>query len=381
MKISLLSRDISNNGFGRTYILAKALARRYDVEIVGQMDAGGVWPPCDTGEFSLKTVPTMRFPSGVKSAAGLISSLTGDVIYAMRSSASSYGLSLIKRCIDHRPVVLDIDDWEAAILKTQSRSVIGKLFALRRPDSYPYAVLMERFIKWADQVTVVSEFLRRRFGGGVKVPHGRDVHWLDPAKYDRTALRAEWNFAGRKVVVWLGSPTRYKGVEDLARAISMLKRKDVKLLMVGTEPADPLVPALKGLAGDALVLVGMRPFQELPTFLSMADLVVIPQRHTDATLGQVPAKLFDAMAMAKPIISTTVSDIPEILSGCGVVVEPGNVTQLAEQMNRLLDDEATAARLGSAAREKCVREYSLEAMERILAGVFDRYATRTPAVE
>jgi len=40
----------------------------------------------------------------------------------------------------------------------------------------------------------------------------------------------------------------------------------------------------------------------------MGDVVIIPQRENFATLGQMPAKVFDAMAMAKPTIATNVSD-------------------------------------------------------------------------
>ena len=42
---------------------------------------------------------------------------------------------------------------------------------------------------------------------------------------------------------------------------------------------------------------------------------------TDAVnkVGQVPAKLFDAMALGRPVVSTRVSMIPEILDGCGLI--------------------------------------------------------------
>ena len=79
------------------------------------------------------------------------------------------------------------------------------------------------------------------------------------------------------------------------------------------------------------------------------------------------------MAMAKPIVSTYISDIPQILDGCGVVVEPGNVEQIAQAMRELLDDQERAAELGRLAREKCVKEYSIEAMQSPLLAVFDRY--------
>ena len=48
------------------------------------------------------------------------------------------------------------------------------------------------------------------------------------------------------------------------------------------------------------------------------------------------AKILDAMAMAKPIIATNVSDIPEILDNCGWIVEPENPEQLSKSIQYVL---------------------------------------------
>ena len=108
-------------------------------------------------------------------------------------------------------------------------------------------------------------------------------------------------------------------------------------------------------------------------FLSMADLVVLAQRNTPQTVGQLPAKLAHAMAMEKPIISTNISDMPEILNGCGVIVEPGDVDTLAQNIHRLMEDEEEATELGKRARQKCRERFSFETIETILTKIFERY--------
>ena len=94
----------------------------------------------------------------------------------------------------------------------------------------------------------------------------------------------------------------------------------------------------------------MIPFKDLPEHLAAADVVVIPQRNTSDTVGQMPAKIFDAMAMAKPIVSTRISDIPDVLGDCGYLVEPGNVQQLAEAMNHVFNHPEEALIKGKKAR-------------------------------
>jgi len=103
--------------------------------------------------------------------------------------------------------------------------------------------------------------------------------------------------------------------------------------------------------------------------------VVILQRRNFATTGQMPAKI-DAMAMAKPIIATNVSGIPEILDGCGWIVEPENPKQLAETIKYVLDHPVEAAKSGLKALEKCKREYTREMMEKKLVAIYDKYKTK-----
>jgi len=121
------------------------------------------------------------------------------------------------------------------------------------------------------------------------------------------------------------------------------------------------------------LVFGIQPFDKIPQFLAMADVVVIPQKKNLATIGQIPAKLFDAMAMAKPIIATDVSDIPEILDGCGWVVEPENPEKLADAIKYVFDHPLEAETMGQKAREKCIDRYSWEAMEKVLINIFKKY--------
>jgi len=60
--------------------------------------------------------------------------------------------------------------------------------------------------------------------------------------------------------------------------------------------------------------------------------------------------------MAKAIIATNVSDIPEILDNCGWIVEPENLKQLAKTIKYVLDHSIEASKMGLKVQEKCKRE-------------------------
>lgn len=372
MRITILT-GASSNCFSRAYFLAKALSRHYEIDIVGLTDSRGMWPAFDTGEYSLSGVRMRTLPSFVRTAKEAQRLLTGDVIYALKLKTSTYGIALLRKWSTGKPVVLDMDDWEVGLLSGRRHLILNSLLSLHQPDAYPYLLAIEKLTRWADAVTVVSDSLEQRFGG-VRVPHGRDVHWLDPSQYDRSALRRRSQVDGQKIILWWGTPTPHKGIDDLIRAVKLLNRSDVTLLVVGANRDHKLARELQEAAGDLLRLEGVRPNSELPGYLAIADLIVIPQKRGPGAEAQIPAKIHEAMAMEKPIVGTAVSDIPRILDGCGLVVDPESPEQLAEAMARLLDDDRLSAELGRRAREKCIREYSIEAMEAPLQQVFDRFS-------
>jgi glycosyltransferase involved in cell wall biosynthesis len=184
-------------------------------------------------------------------------------------------------------------------------------------------------------------------------------------------MRRKWGLSG-KIVMFVGTPQPHKGLEDLIAAVHRVNRSDLWCVIVGAEERRRYTAHLRALAGRQVRLLPMEPFGSIPTLLAAADVVVVPQRQTPFAEAQVPAKIFDAMAMARPIISTAVSDIPRILDGCGLVVPPGEVGALAQAIACLLDDPARARRLGLAAREKCVRDFSWDSMHSTLRRLIEQ---------
>ena len=78
------------------------------------------------------------------------------------------------------------------------------------------------------------------------------------------------------------------------------------------------------------------------------------------------------MAMKKPIVASAVSDLPEILDGCGRIVEPESPDLLAAEINSILDNPDEATAMGERARERYVSRYGWNQMQQDLDSIIDR---------
>ena len=375
MKISVLCFDLSDNAAGRADLLARLLEPLGSIEVIGPRTGPGVWGPVASGPVRYTAVESRRMPGFLHVMADLARRADGDLIVASKTKLGSAGVGYLKRIFGRRPLLLDIDDWEVGFhLRSGFWGTVGRAVNLGNAAGLPWTWLCERFTVLADGQTVASRFLQQRFGGAL-VTHVRDTNTWKPGGVDPAEGRRRLGVGSERLVMFLGTPRGYKGLEDLAAAVSSLDRPDVLLAVIGTSASSPAGQQILRLCPRARLWPWV-PFEQIPTFLAAADVVAVPQRDTPDTLGQVPAKLFDAMALGRPVVSTRVSMIPEILDGCGLVVEPGNVIALAAAIRRLVDDPAEAQALGTRARERCVERYSFEAARRILFPLVEKLTGR-----
>lgn len=373
MKITLLASDEATAPLYRVRMLARILARYCDVEVLGfQFHPEGVDPeaPRDFPYLGVVAHPGRRF---YQDARFLAQQVSGDLLYAMKPRFTSFGLAMALRSQRHLPVVVDVDDAELAMVSPYSRHALKNawhaLGRLRDPNNYLLTWGMDQFVRAADGVTTVSRHFQRKYGG-IRVPQFVDTAIFDPARYDPQALREALGLQPYKLCVFLGIAQPNKGVGDILAAFQSLgDRSDWRLLIIG-----PQTPYGRQLAESdpRVVLLGTCKPKDAPAYLALADLVVLPQRDEPASIGQMPMKLYEAMAMACPVISTRVADIPEVLSGCGRIVSPGNQQALGRAISWMIDHPEEARGFGKAARCRILSEFSYDRGAELLGGFLER---------
>ncbi len=383
IKISLLVWNLStNDGYIRASLLQKALKQLgYEVEILGFLFGKELYGAISS-ETKVYAVEGGNYPGFFKSIGKLLKQIDGDIIYAIKPQPASFGVALLKKIFARKKVILDIDDWEMSwhggddwkynfTPKQFARELLKPNGALTHPNHPLYLKWMEGLVKSADVVTVHTSFLQERFGG-FSVPNGKDTDLFDPAKYNPDESRKRYGLSGYQILMFPGAPRPYKGLEDVLIALDKIDRPDLKLVIVGGSPYDDYDVQLKQRWGQRIIQLPKYPADAMPDIVAAAHVVVVPQRDTPETRAQFPLKLTDGMAMAKPVLSTKVGDIPEILGETGYLVEPASPDQLAEKIESIFGNLDAANERGRNARERCVEKYSINAMAFNLKSVIAR---------
>lgn len=230
----------------------------------------------------------------------------------------------------------------------------------------------------ADVVIGVSEFVARRHIEVGLVPADRVVrifNGLTPPHASEASRGAheKLRIPRERAIVWsAGRATPGKGIAHLLRAFEQLARG----WRSGPRPVlvycgdGPQLPELRELhqrldASKDIVLTGYRP--DAADLASDARLCVVPSVFAESfCLG-----VLEPMTRGRPVIATRVGAIPELIEHdvTGVLVAPGNETELVEAMASLLHDPPRAERLGIAAQAVAHQRFSLEAQIRELADV------------
>lgn len=379
MKVSLVVSDLSGAGAIRAFLLAQALIKlNCEVEAIGFQFGKELYAIPPRG-IPVYAIPGKNYPGFLMSAQKVWKKIDGDIIYAVKPKPTSFGLSLLKKLETRRPVILDIDDWELSwfggdewkyhpSFKQLYRDIFPKNGQLRQPDHPLYVKWMESLVNRADAVTVHTEFLKQRFGG-IYLPNGKDTEMFDPAKYNPELSRQRYGLSGYRILMFPGAPRPHKGVEDVLMALEQLNEPDLKLAIVGGSPYDDYDDRLMQQWGRWIIKLPRFPVETMPEVVAAAHIVVVPQRDTLTARAQFPLKLTDGMAMAKPVLSTRVGDIPAILGGTGYLVDPNSPAQISQKIQWIFQNLTAANFQGMKARERCVEKYSIQTMAPILSDI------------
>lgn len=263
-------------------------------------------------------------------------------------------------------------------------------FVLRRyyrPEEMRYdtaiTTILEKFcIRHADALTTPSRHMAQVIAAecGIPleritvVPNALDTEEFCPASHKRNA-------ADDIVILHVGRLERGKGIHVLAEAIPLVLAAVpcARFVFAGDDGVLPDGRSQRAALQEYFADLGWDSRVELRGRVSQAKLLAA---YAEADLCVVPSLIYEsfsytcaqAMACGLPVVASRIGGIPETVGDgvAGLLVEPGDVSGLAQAIICLAQDAALRRRMGAAGRARAAALYDARRVAELTLAVYER---------
>ncbi len=174
-------------------------------------------------------------------------------------------------------------------------------------------------------------------------PDGVDLNSFVNNYRSKTREEVGWS-TDKKVVLYSGHLYPWKGAHTLVSASEKLD-KDTEVVLIGGTDKD--LKTFKDFYGrmSNLKIVGKKPHAEIPAYLALADVLVLPNsaKENISKSYTSPMKLFEYMTSRVPIVASDLPSLKEVLSEKeAYFFKPDDAEDLARVINKvvLMEEEA-----------------------------------------
>lgn len=165
------------------------------------------------------------------------------------------------------------------------------------------------------------------------IANGCDAHTFHLR--DRVAARTQCNIAAQsQLVLYVGRLVAEKGLRELVEAMQQLRvsQPRAELVLVGDGPLRDELAARARDAQQGLRLIGAQDAGQVAVWMAACNLLALPSYSEGH-----PNVLVEALACGRPVVSTPVGGVPEVVDArCAILVPPRDVPTLARALGEAL---------------------------------------------
>lgn len=191
-------------------------------------------------------------------------------------------------------------------------------------------------IRFATRIITINKELRNyilNLGGapektfvipaGVDIKRYRNLNNRDKIRKDLGIKKEDF------VLFFMGWLYHFSGLKELAEYLLNNPNLKIKLLIVGDGDLYSYLSSLSK-KNDKIIVTGRVPFQEIPNYLSAADICILPAHKNEAMMHIVPIKMYEYLAAGKPVLTTKLPGIMREFDKGNGVIYCENVEELVQ---------------------------------------------------
>lgn len=273
-------------------------------------------------------------------------------------------------------IIFDMhENYPEALKVFRKKGIFNLIF-----KNYRFAQILERLcIKYSDRIIVVVEENRERLKSlGVKpdkifvVSNTVDLAAFTIGTYCEINLSQD--LKNRKIVLYTGTVSPERGLITPIMGMKYLKDNHSNLifLIVGEGPQKGYLNQLvkKENLTDQVTLMDWPGHDYIPSLIDQSLICTIPQPSNDFIDTTIPHKLFEYMAMSKPVITSDAKPFKRIIlkSGAGLTFKSEDPANFAETLKKMINFPEDWGKRG---RKSVVEKYNWDRDAKILIHMYE----------
>lgn len=175
------------------------------------------------------------------------------------------------------------------------------------------------------------------------LPNGVDLSFYDSTHYDRS-WRLQLGLPDTDFLfLYAGIIGHAQGLEIILQAAELLKdRPELKFVLVGSGPEKARLLEMSASMGlNNVMFVDAVNKATMPFVVASSDVAIIPLKRLDIFKGAIPSKIFENLAMKKPLLLGVEGEAKELFidnANAGMAFEPENATDLARVIVQMIEN-------------------------------------------
>lgn len=196
------------------------------------------------------------------------------------------------------------------------------------------------------------------------LPNGVDVEFYNPQLYSKSDFRIKHGFKSEDTLFFYGGILGHaQGLQTVLKAANLIESNiSIQIILQGAGPEkEELLKLKESLQLENVHFLPPVSKSEMPFILKEVDVALVALRKLDLFQGAIPSKIFEALAMEKPLLLGVNGEAKAHFidnAKAGLYFEPENEVSLAEKLKEMAIDKSKIIEMGKNGREYVIKNFN-----------------------